>query len=429
MKAKNLCLFLVLLFCIGVAAAVKSERLIDHFDVHNANVHAVFLQLSKYSGIDIVAADNIKGEISLSVSNKSWRDILEIICRVQNLTATNEGSYIYVLPAEEFAKRNLDKISHFDGAEDASILKREVIKIFHIPVNEIKPAIESMLSAKGKITVVEHTNALIIYDTESNIAQIRKMISELDIETPQISISCKIIEVSAGAIQRMGVHWGYDNNNANKNLKASHISESSNFVTGALEKISYGVLSADKFNVALEYLFNDNKGEIIAQPQITTLDNKEANIFMGQQIPIKYLDEAGNTVVKMVNAGTALTVKPHLSGNGRILLELKPRKESYTLQDGTPVINQQSANTNVVVSNGETVVIAGLTSNESQKNESGIPVLKDIPLLGNLFKRSEKTHEKKDLIIFVTPVIIDSQIKTVEAVQDSSTLQFGDVLK
>ncbi|NLE02103.1 MAG: hypothetical protein GX640_19755, partial [Fibrobacter sp.] len=314
MKAKNLCLFLVLLFCIGVAAAVKSERLIDHFDVHNANVHAVFLQLSKYSGIDIVAADNIKGEISLSVSNKSWRDILEIICRVQNLTATNEGSYIYVLPAEEFAKRNLDKISHFDGAEDASILKREVIKIFHIPVNEIKPAIESMLSAKGKITVVEHTNALIIYDTESNIAQIRKMISELDIETPQISISCKIIEVSAGAIQRMGVHWGYDNNNANKNLKASHISESSNFVTGALEKISYGVLSADKFNVALEYLFNDNKGEIIAQPQITTLDNKEANIFMGQQIPIKYLDEAGNTVVKMVNAGTALTVKPHLSG-------------------------------------------------------------------------------------------------------------------
>lgn len=127
---------------------------------------------------------------------------------------------------------------------------------------------------------------------------------------------------------------------------------------------------------------------------------------MGQQVPVKYLDEAGNTVVQMVNAGTELVVKPHISGNGRILLELSPRKESYTLQEGVPIINEQSASTNVVVSNGETVVIAGLTSNETQKNESGIPVLKNIPLLGNLFKRSENSVEKKDLVIFVTPFII-----------------------
>ena len=159
---------------------------------------------------------------------------------------------------------------------------------------------------------------------------------------------------------------------------------------------------------ALEFLYGDNKGEIVAQPQITTIDNKEARIFMGQQIPVKYLDEAGNTVVQMINAGTELIVKPHISGEGRILLELSPKKESYVRQsDGTPVINQQSATTSVVVNNGETVVIAGLTSNEFTEVESGIPILKDIPLLGNLFKRSDKNREKKDLIIFVTPFIIN----------------------
>ena len=129
---------------------------------------------------------------------------------------------------------------------------------------------------------------------------------------------------------------------------------------------------------------------------------------MGQQVPVKVRDEAGNTVVQMINAGTALVVRPHISGEGRILLELSPKKESYTMVEGQPVINEQSATTNVVVSNGETVVIAGLTSNETRKVDEGIPFLKDIPLLGNLFKRSEKNVEKKDLIIFVTPHVIQS---------------------
>jgi len=392
------------------STAVSSQtgdRMVDYFEVHDADMRSVFRQLSSYSGVDIVVSDAVKGNVTLTVTNKSWREILGIVCRVNNLAAVKENNYIYVITQDEYRKRAVDEVTGEQMSADASPLKREVIRIKHTPATEMKDAIQALISSRGKINVVNHTNALIIFDTDENIAQIKKMIADLDIEVAQISISCKIIEVSSGTIQRLGVHWGYFDEKAN--VSAEHLPGTKGFVAGALENISYGILSPENLSVALEYLFTDHKGEVVAQPQITTIDNKEAKIFMGQQIPVKYKDEAGNTVVQMINAGTALVVTPHISGEGRIMLALNPKKESYQLQEGIPVINEQSATTNVVVNNGETVVIAGLTSNEVQNAEDGIPVLKDIPLIGILFKRSSKTLDKRDLIIFVTPHIIETR--------------------
>lgn len=417
-------------FCIGILTALvllivsepRSEiqgrtGVIEFYEVHNATIHSVCKQLSAFSGIDIIASEKIQANISLTVSHKTWKQILQIICRIHNISAIHEDSYIFLLSAEEQSKRLVDNAANFQASQELGPLQREIIKINHASAAEIEKSIQNLISARGKLTVIEHTNALIVYDTEENIKQIKRMIIQLDIETAQINISCKIIEVSSGVVQQMGVHWGYYDEQ--EGIDATHMdrpeagsssdSSSGGLIAGALEKITYGILNQQNFTAALEFLYGDNKGEIVAQPQITTIDNKEARIFMGQQIPVKYLDEAGNTVVKMINAGTELIVKPHISGEGRVLLELNPKKESYVRQsDGTPVINQQSATTNVVVNNGETVVIAGLTSNELTEAESGIPILKDIPLLGNLFKKSDKNHEKKDLIIFVTPFIINN---------------------
>jgi type II secretory pathway component HofQ len=405
------------ILCCGFAAFIYSSDIqgrvavIDHFEVNNAKIGSVCKQLSAFSGIDIIVNEHVTGTVSLSVSKKTWREILDIICRINNLSVSNEGSYIYVLSSTELAKN----ATSVQSAQDLGPLKREIIRINHTPAGEIEKSIQTLLSSRGKVTVVTHTNALIIFDTQENINQIRQMISQLDVETAQISISCKIIEVSSGVIQRLGIHWGY----ADNQLEVEHLPKPSGgggVVVDALDRITYGILNSQNLTAALEYLYGDNKGEIVAQPQITTVDNKEARIFMGQQVPVKYLDEAGNTVVKMLNAGTELIVKPHISGEGRILMELSPKKESYVRQaDGTPIINQQSASTNVVVNNGETVVIAGLTSNEYSTAESGIPVLKDIPLLGNLFKRSEKNREKKDLIIFVTPYILNNRLTAAAA--------------
>jgi type IV pilus assembly protein PilQ len=391
-------------FAQDLAEKAKSAKVIDFFDVYNADLRSVFKQLSEYSGVDIVAADNVKGNVTISVTKKTWLEILSIVCRISNLTLTTEENYVYILTTDDYLKRQSTDAISADANLTLAPLQREIIKINHTPVAEIKESVQGMLSAKGKVTVVEHSNSLILFDTQQNIEQIRKMISAFDIETAQVSISCKIIEVSSGAAQRLGIHWGIENRSIG--VSAEHFSKTENVVAGALEKVSYGIINQDNLTATLEYLFSDAKGEVVAQPQITTLDNKEAKIFMGQQIPITRLDEAGNTVVTYINAGTQLTVKPHLSGEGRILLELNPKKESYQLQQGIPVVNEQSALTNVVVSNGETVVIAGLTSNEKIEEEEGIPFLKNIPFFGHLFKRSNKSLDKKDLIIFVTPHII-----------------------
>ncbi len=386
----------------------NGDKIIDYFEVHAADMNSVLRQLSSYSGVDIVAGDDVKGTVSLSVTNKSWREILGILCRVHNLSAVEEQSYVYVLTQEEFNKRSAGQAAAGEFSQAISPLKRETIKLRYTTAEEIKEAVSTLLSARGKLTVVQHTNALIIFDTEENINQIKHTIDEIDIQTPQVSISCKIIEVSSGVLQKMGVHWGYVDQESN--ITANQLT-ATNIIGDAINKVSYGVLSPEKLTVAMEYLFQDNSAEVVAQPQITTLDNKEANIFMGQQIPINTKDEAGNLVTTMVNAGTALTVTPYVSGDGKIKLALKPKKESYYLtEDGTPIINEQSATTNVMINNGETVVIAGLTSNEQRSTEGGIPILKDIPLIGNLFKRSAKQLDKKDLIIFVTPHILHSDM-------------------
>ncbi len=410
---------------------LQNEKPIEHFAVNNADVRAVFKQLSEFAGYDIVLADNITGTVSLSVSNKTWREIVGIVCKIEKLTAVKESSYYYIVPSEDYRKQEMSDASMNRAEEALQELKREVIKLDNVKAQEMSTAIQSMLSARGKITVVDRNNALIIFDTDQNIDQIKKTIKQLDVETDQVSISCKIIEVSSGALQSLGVRWGYFDRVAGTDVSAEHIPvgaattsasgavasvSSTSIIEGALERLTFGVVSQDKFSAALEYLFQNNKAEVVAQPQITTVDNKEAKIFMGSQVPVKYLDKSFNTVIQMVDAGTELTVTPHITGEKRIMLALEPKKKSYTLTNDLPIIDEQSASTNVVVSDGETVVIAGLTSNQTMNTEEGIPVLKDIPLIGNLFKRSTKTIDKRDLIVFVTPHIINKKVDAVPSV-------------
>jgi type II secretory pathway component HofQ len=408
----------------AVRKSAAHDRPIEHFSQVNADVRGVFQQLAKFSGTDIVLGDKVTGTVTLNVTNKTWREVMAIVCKIANLTAIKEPAYIYIVPSEEFRRQQLTDAS-MDRQEEALLdLKREVIKCNNAKAAEMQASVQSLLSTRGKITVVERNNALIIYDTPDNIAQIRKTIQDLDVETDQVFISCKIIEVSSGVINDLGIGWGYFDRMGGTDVSATHMPGFS--VVGELERLTYGVLSQDKLAASLSFLFQNHKAEIVAQPQITTLDNKEATIFLGSQIPIQTMLTAGGATsgtqfvgvaptITMVDAGTNLIVTPHVTSEKRIMLALSSTKSSYSLTGtGTnPIINKQSAQTNVVVSDGETVVIAGLTSNDNQKTEEGIPVLKDIPFIGNLFKHTKKTVNKDDLMIFVTPHIIAKKVEAI----------------
>jgi type IV pilus assembly protein PilQ len=419
----------------------SSDHQFANWLFQNAEVRSVFANLASVSGVDIVVDPNVSGKVSLKVTNKSWKEVFNIICRLQNLAATTQEGYIYVMSDEDWRKKQIDNATNSQTVEQLKPLVREILKLNNIRAEEMQAPVKELLSARGKITIVEHSNSLVVYDTDENIRQIKVLLRKLDLETEQISISAKIIEVSSGVANNLGVQWGVMGTIGGKQASATHLGSSTSdgsgtgstsgtgsssggstgaeVVAGALEKVFFGIMGQDQFAATLQLLFSNNRGEIIAQPQITTLDNNEAKIFMGEQVPVKYLDEAKNVLIKMVDAGTELTVTPHITGNGRIMLKLNPKKKSYRMSGDAPIISEQSAQTNVVVNDGETVVIAGLTSNEKLEAEGGIPFLKDIPLLGHLFKRSEKSHGKKDLIFFVTPHIINKGIEKVT--QDSGS--------
>jgi type IV pilus assembly protein PilQ len=393
---------------------------IEHFSVTAADIRSVIKQLSEYSGADIVINEKVAGTISLSLTHKTWKEILAIICKVQNLTVIREKSYLYLIPTEEYQKKNISDATAQQQAQTVVELKREVIKVKNVAAQDMDKAISTLLSARGKATVVEHTNSLIIYDTDENIRSIKKTIRELDVETDQICISCKIIQTSSSKVNNLGIQWGYFDKVNGINVSAQHLTGT--VVSGAQESVTFGILSQDKFSFTLEYLFQDSKTEIVAQPQITTLDNKEAKIFTGSEVPVTYQDEASNTLVKMVEAGTELTVTPHITGDKRIMLNLSPKKSSYTMSsDNEPIVTTQSAQTNVVVSDGETIVIAGLTSTEKVNTDEGVPFLKDIPIIGYLFKRSSKSLDKNDLMVFVTPHIIAKKAETPDDAEPASS--------
>ena len=180
----------------------------------------------------------------------------------------------------------------------------------------------------------------------------------------------------------------------------------------------------NNLKLAVSSLMGDASTEVLASPQVSTLDNTEAQVFMGDKVSIRVIDDSGEPPTQLVETGIKLTVTPHVSGDNRILLDLHPENNSYDYDSkGEIVISTQEAKTKVVVADGETVIIGGLTRNETQESESGIPFLKDIPFFGHLFKYTRHSVVKKDLVIFVTPRIIRNYIGNVELSEPSAETQ------
>jgi len=397
----------------------------------NTDVHSVFRLLSEYSSVDIVVDPAVTGTVNTVVTNKSWQEVVRIVSKMLNLTVTNELGYLYVQKTEDYQKRLLDRAVASNAQDQAQKLQRKIVRISNAKADEMQAAVKDLLSPRGKITVVARTNSLIIVDGADQIASIEKVLKQLDLETNQILIEAKLVQVSSDDLQEMGVNWnlgsgpgmglstspstGIANAAAgsatggilgNGPFNGSQIVNNTPTQSAAAQTLAFGLLNGN-LGVAISHLLQTGKAEVLATPQITTLDNKEARIFMGSQVPILTKDISGNTITTYVDAGTELKVIPQITAPDRVLLNLKPHKDDYSVVPGAGVvISKQEAETNVVVSDGETVVIGGLVERDETNNETGVPFLKDIPLFGALFRYTHHEIVKKDLVIFVTPHIV-----------------------
>lgn len=392
---------------------------IDHLELNATDIRSVYRLLSEYAGVDIIVDPAVTGQVNAMINNKSWQEVVQIVAKMLNLTVTNELGYLYVQKTEDFNKKLVDKVQASQSQASLGKLQRKIIRVNNATAEDMDKAIKDLLSIRGKTTVVSRTNSIIVTDGEEQIAAIEKVIKQLDLETNQVMIEAKLIQVSSGTTQEMGINWGLKGRipgasgqpASGTTAAPGSMGIVNNTPAGsAAQTITFGLLNGN-LNATLQHLLSTSKAEVVASPQITTLDNKLARIFMGDKVPVNTRDLSGNTVTTYVDAGTELIVTPLITSSDRILLNLKPSRKSYEVVQGAgTVIKDQNAETNVFVSDGETVVIGGLVSKEEKKTESGIPLLKDIPFIGFLFKSSRKELAKTDLIIFVTPHIVRRSI-------------------
>ncbi len=406
-----------------------NKKLYD-FNYVDTDFDAVFRSLAVTAGVDILVAPDVQGKLTLQVTKKSWQETLDIICNIYELTWLVEDKYITVQRSSSYQAKQKKIAEEEAQVEQVAPLVRKNFQIRHAKADELVKVLESMKTNRGRITTVDRSNSIIVYDTENSVTQMANALAELDVETLQIMITAKLVVVDSKLARELGVDWtasmgttsltpGKASTPTGSSPGASRTSAAisslpnkgvSPAVAGASTAITASVLD-NNLQIALTNIMGDASTEVLASPQVSTLDNTEALIFMGDKISIRLIDDNGESSTQLVETGIKLTVTPHVSGDNRILLDLHPENNSYSYDEkGEVVISTQEAKTKAVVADGETVIIGGLTKNEDYETESGIPFLMDIPVLGNLFKYSKKEVSKKDLVIFVTPRIIHNYI-------------------
>ena len=378
----------------------------------NTDIRTAFKAVGAAGGIDVVLSPSVTGKITLNLTQKTWLETLKILSQMANLQYSKEDNYYYVQTMEDLKQ-----------AQENAGLERTIIQLKHSKVKDLQQPIEGVLSKRGKLSAVEHTNSLIVVDIPSKIEEILDAVAVLDVETFQVHIQAQIIEVNSNVTSEIGVNWdagSVDVTTATQpDGSISPSVYSNNKVYGGSTpgspdpvgaSLTFGLLDG-RIRMLIQQLLSEGKGEIVAKPQITTLDNRQATIFIGRRFPFLKLDNNLNSVTEFIEAGIQLVCTPHITNDNRIILDLMPRRSDAIIDNVTrgPIVTTQEAKTTVIVNDGQTVVIGGLTSNSEKMVENGLPFLKDLPLLGFLFKYKKKETIKQDLIIFITPRIVRNE--------------------
>jgi type IV pilus assembly protein PilQ len=397
-----------------LAKETDPSKPIENLTFQGAEVRSVIRFLADYGQVNVVVAPKVTGTVTINLRDVKWDQALEIIGRTYNLAIVfEEAGYIRVLPADDYRKEQSEISKHLSDQQKQVKLDIKIVRLANTAAVDIMESVKSLLSDRGQVEADEHTNSLILQEVPENLPQVVEFIKELDSPSRQIRISAQLLEIYSTDGLELGVNWdvsGTYQPNADRSITQT-LDQNGNRVTDPF--LTYQVGAAMRgwdLNSTISTIIKEGKGKIIAHPEITTVENKEARIQMGKRVPVKQFDESGNVVIKFEEIGTILKVTPHITADNQILMHLVPERSSLEPDPSGIIINTNNAETHVVVNNGQTAVIGGLTTQDEVESVSGIPVLKDIPLLGAIFRYKITTSENRDLVIFVTPTIVENDL-------------------
>lgn len=395
-------------------------------------VRTVLQIIADYNEFNLITSDTVTGNVTLRLDGVPWDQALDIILKVKGLDKRMEGNILMVAPSDELAAREAKNLQAQQTVEELAPLYSEYIQINYAKASNfaglIKNEDTSILSARGSVSVDERTNTLLIRDTAASIVDIKRMISVLDIAVRQVVIEARMVTVKDNLNEELGIRWGVTDTNGSGTSTSGTSqgagSANSGTVPALADRMNVNLPAVNPagsiaFQVArlangtildleLSALEKENKGEIIASPRITTANQKEAYIEQGVEIPYQESASSGATATQFKKAVLSLTVTPHITPDDKIILDLVVTQDtvSEVTNGSAPAIDTQRIGTQVLVNNGETVVLGGIYQQAIVSTISKIPVLGDIPYIGWLFRNTVNFNEKKELLIFVTPRIV-----------------------
>lgn len=425
-------------------------------EFQDVSVRTILEVLAQHTNTNIVASDSVSGNITLRLINVPWDQALDIILKSKNLDKRVNGNVIWVAPAAELAKQEADELKAQQEKKVLDPLRTEYIRLNYAKAENVRTLIEagratsnrssgntSLLTDRGTVTIDTRTNTLIVKDTAETISNIRDLISKIDIAVKQVMIEARIVSATDTFSKEIGVKWGILSQGAasNRNLlvggNLSTIDSLKTYTTatnadgttypvysgltaannlsvnlGAANpagSIAFGLLSISDLLLDLELsaMQADNKGEVISSPKVLTADKQTARIMSGTQIPYQEASASGATSTSFVEAALSLEVTPNITPEGRIGMDLSIENGSPTIVNGATAVSKDSIKTNVVVDDGQTVVLGGVFKNTLGNDVTKIPFLGDLPYVDRFFKRTSKTNNKQELLIFVTPKLVN----------------------
>ncbi|MBH4109690.1 type 4a pilus secretin PilQ [Pseudomonas aeruginosa] len=427
--------------------AYTGEKLSLNFQ--DIDVRSVLQLIADFTDLNLVASDTVQGNITLRLQNVPWDQALDLVLKTKGLDKRKLGNVLLVAPADEIAARERQELEAQKQIAELAPLRRELIQVNYAKAADIAKLFQSVTSSgeekensRGSITVDDRTNSIIAYQPQERLDELRRIVSQLDIPVRQVMIEARIVEANVGYDKSLGVRWGgaYHNGNWNSYGKNGNmgIKDKEGYNCGpfqgqctfptrdnsptpfvdmgakdATSGIGIGFITDNIIlDLQLSAMEKTGNGEVVSQPKVVTSDKETAKILKGSEIPYQEASSSGATSTSFKEAALSLEVTPQITPDNRIIVEVKVTKDAPDFQNalnGVPPINKNEVNAKILVNDGETIVIGGVFSNTQTKAVDKVPFLGDLPYLGRLFRRDTVSDTKNELLVFLTPRIMNNQ--------------------
>jgi len=424
----------------------SGEKLSLNFQ--DIEVRSVLQLIADFTDLNLVASDTVQGSITLRLQNVPWDQALDLVLKTKGLDKRQIGNVLLVAPADEIAARERQELESQKQISELAPLRRELIQVNYADAQKLAELFKSVTdtdedSQRGSLTVDARTNSIIALETQDKLDELRRIVTQLDIPVRQVMIEARIVEANVGFDKALGVRWG-GNFSLGGNFSAygkdgtTSIGDTPDFlpdgtstggfygiaerpvntpfvdmgVIGATSGIGIGFITDNTIlDLQLSAMENTGNGEIISQPKVVTSDKETAKILKGSEIPYQQASSSGATTTSFAEAVLSLEVTPQITPDNQVIMEVVVTKDEadFTQQvNGVPTIRKNEVDAKILVADGETIVIGGVFSSETQSFQEKVPFLGDLPVLGRAFRRDITSESKNELLIFLTPRIINN---------------------